>query len=78
MKKGQLLAELDKTNLKEAVTQAKAVYDNSINELKYQQEYMTDKRNCMTIISLLRQILTLLNIISIMPSSSNPKKIGFG
>ncbi|MEH6407310.1 MAG: efflux RND transporter periplasmic adaptor subunit [Leeuwenhoekiella sp.] len=33
--KGQLLAELDKTNLNAALLQAQATYDNAINEKKY-------------------------------------------
>ncbi len=35
--KGQLLAELDKTNLNEAVNNAKATYDAALNELNYYQ-----------------------------------------
>jgi len=35
VKEGQLIAELDKTNLKAALTQAQATYDNAINEKKY-------------------------------------------
>ena len=37
VKQGQLIAELDKTNLLSALTQAKAMYDNASNELKYQE-----------------------------------------
>lgn len=37
VKQGQLIAELDKTNLLSALTQTKAMYDNASNELKYQE-----------------------------------------
>lgn len=37
VKRGQLIAELDKTNLRAAVTQAQALYDNALNEQQYQQ-----------------------------------------
>lgn len=37
VKEGQLIAELDKTNLKSALAQAQASYDNAINEKKYLQ-----------------------------------------
>ena len=37
VKQGQLIAELDKTNLLSALSQAKAMYDNASNELKYQE-----------------------------------------
>jgi HlyD family secretion protein len=35
VKEGQLIAELDKTNLKVSVTQAQAVYDNAVNQRNY-------------------------------------------
>ncbi|WP_440069339.1 efflux RND transporter periplasmic adaptor subunit [Tenacibaculum discolor] len=35
VKKGQLIAELDKTNLKAALTQAQASYNNAINQRNY-------------------------------------------
>lgn len=34
---GQLIAELDKTNLKAALEQAQAAYDNAVNELDYKK-----------------------------------------
>ena len=37
VKEGQLIAELDKTNLKSALAQAQASYDNAQNEKKYLQ-----------------------------------------
>jgi HlyD family secretion protein len=37
VKQGQLIAELDKTNLLSALTQTKAMYDNASNELNYQE-----------------------------------------
>lgn len=37
VKHGQLIAELDKTNLLSALTQSSAMYENATNELKYQQ-----------------------------------------
>ncbi|MCI2228540.1 efflux RND transporter periplasmic adaptor subunit [Polaribacter sp. MSW13] len=37
VKEGQLIAELDKTNLKAAYTQAQAVYDNAVNQRNYMQ-----------------------------------------
>ncbi|MEZ4842146.1 MAG: efflux RND transporter periplasmic adaptor subunit [Flavobacteriaceae bacterium] len=37
VKEGQLIAELDKTNLKAALTQAQASYDNALNEQNYLQ-----------------------------------------
>ena len=46
VKKGQLLAELDKTNLQESVNNALAQYNASLNELNYyQQNY--DRQNNM-------------------------------
>ncbi|MEL4308327.1 efflux RND transporter periplasmic adaptor subunit [Joostella sp. CR20] len=38
VKKGQLIAELDKTNLKAALAQAKATYNNALNEKLYLQK----------------------------------------
>ena len=38
VKKGQLLAELDKTNLQEMVVNATANYNSALNELNYQQQ----------------------------------------
>lgn len=38
VKRGQLIAELDKTNLLAAVTQAQALYDNALNEQQYHQK----------------------------------------
>lgn len=35
VKKGQLIAELDKTNLKAATTQAQAAYDNAVSQRNY-------------------------------------------
>jgi HlyD family secretion protein len=37
VKEGQLIAELDKTNLKAAVTQAQASYDNAVSQRNYMQ-----------------------------------------
>jgi len=37
VKKGQLLAELDKTNLQSALVQAKALYNSALNEKQYLQ-----------------------------------------
>ncbi len=37
VKQGQLIAELDKTNLKAATTQAQAAYDNAVSQRNYQQ-----------------------------------------
>ncbi|MFA6152358.1 MAG: efflux RND transporter periplasmic adaptor subunit [Chitinophagaceae bacterium] len=42
--KGQLLAELDKTNLNEAVNNAKASYDAALNELNYYQLNFTRQK----------------------------------
>ena len=45
VKKGQLLAELDKTNLQEMVVNATANYNSAINELNYyQQNYDRQKK----------------------------------
>ena len=38
VKKGQLLAELDKTNLKAALLQARATYNNAVNERDFYQK----------------------------------------
>lgn len=44
VKKGQLLAELDKTNLQESVNNAEAQYQAAQNELNYyQQNYIRQK-----------------------------------
>lgn len=44
VKKGQLLAELDKTNLNESVSNAQALYTASLNELNfYQQNFSRQK-----------------------------------
>jgi HlyD family secretion protein len=37
VKEGQLIAELDKTNLKAALTQAQAAYDNALSQRNYMQ-----------------------------------------
>jgi HlyD family secretion protein len=37
VKEGQLIAELDKTNLKASKTQAQAAYDNAVNQKNYMQ-----------------------------------------
>ncbi|MGB5434833.1 MAG: efflux RND transporter periplasmic adaptor subunit [Maribacter sp.] len=37
VKEGQLIAELDKTNLKAALTQAQAAYDNAVSQRNYMQ-----------------------------------------
>jgi HlyD family secretion protein len=37
VKQGQLIAELDKTNLKASLTQAQAVYDNAVSQRNYTQ-----------------------------------------
>ena len=37
VKQGQLIAELDKTNLRASVTQAQAVYDNAVSQRNYAQ-----------------------------------------
>lgn len=37
VKKGQLIAELDKTNLRAALKQSQASYDNALNEVTYQK-----------------------------------------
>ncbi|MFT3901689.1 MAG: efflux RND transporter periplasmic adaptor subunit [Niabella sp.] len=45
VKKGQLLAELDKTNLREAVSNAQASYNAALNELQYYQQNYTRQNN---------------------------------
>ena len=45
MKKGQLLAELDKTNLQESVNNALAQYNASLNELNYYQQNYNRQNN---------------------------------
>lgn len=44
VKQGQLIAELDKTNLLSALTQSTAMYENATNELKYYQSIF-DRQN---------------------------------
>jgi HlyD family secretion protein len=41
---GQLIAEIDKTNLKVAVTQAKASYQNAENEVTYREGIFNRKK----------------------------------
>lgn len=41
VKAGQLIAELDKTNLIASVSQAKANYNNALNEVNYQEKIFT-------------------------------------
>ena len=45
VKKGQLLAELDKTNLQEAVSSAKAQYNSAMSELTYNQQNYNRQTN---------------------------------
>ena len=45
VKKGQLLAELDKTNLQESVNNALAQYNASLNELNYYQQNYDRQKN---------------------------------
>jgi HlyD family secretion protein len=45
VKKGQLLAELDKTNLQESVNNALAQYNASLNELNYYQQNFNRQSN---------------------------------
>ena len=45
VKKGQLLAELDKTNLQESVNNALAQYNASLNELNYYQQNYNRQNN---------------------------------
>lgn len=45
VKKGQLLAEIDKTNLQESVNDAQAQYNSALNELSYQQQNFNRQNN---------------------------------
>lgn len=45
VKKGQLLAEIDKTNLQESVNNAQAQYNSALNELNYQQQNFQRQNN---------------------------------
>lgn len=45
VKKGQLLAEIDKTNLQESVNDALAQYNSALNELNYQQQNFNRQNN---------------------------------
>lgn len=45
VKKGQLLAELDKTNLQESVNNALAQYNAALNELNYYQQNYSRQSN---------------------------------
>lgn len=45
VKKGQLLAEIDKTNLQESVNDAQAQYNSALNELNYQQQNFQRQNN---------------------------------
>ncbi|GAA5085584.1 efflux RND transporter periplasmic adaptor subunit [Chryseobacterium ginsengisoli] len=45
VKKGQLLAEIDKTNLQESVNNAQAQYNSALNELNYQQQNFNRQNN---------------------------------
>lgn len=45
VKKGQLLAEIDKTNLQESVNDAQAQYNSALNELNYQQQNFNRQNN---------------------------------
>ncbi len=45
VKKGQLLAEVDKTNLLAALTDAQATYSSALNQLNYQQQNYNRQRN---------------------------------
>lgn len=45
VKKGQLLAEIEKTNLQESVNDAKAQYNSALNELNFQQQNFTRQNN---------------------------------
>lgn len=49
VKEGQLIAELDKTNLKAKVIQAQANYDNALSQKNYTDLYSTDRKHSMTI-----------------------------
>jgi HlyD family secretion protein len=45
VKKGQLLAEIEKTNLQESVNDAQAQYNSALNELNYQQQNFQRQNN---------------------------------
>ncbi|MBP9102703.1 MAG: efflux RND transporter periplasmic adaptor subunit [Chitinophagaceae bacterium] len=45
VKQGQLIAELDKTNLRASVTQAQAVYDNAVSQRNYAQTIYTRQKS---------------------------------
>ncbi len=45
VKKGQLLAEIDKTNLNESVANAEAAYNAALNQLNYQQQNFDRQKN---------------------------------
>jgi HlyD family secretion protein len=45
VKKGQLLAEIDKTNLQESVNDAQAQYNSALNELNYQEQNFQRQNN---------------------------------
>lgn len=45
VKKGRLLAEIDKTNLQESVNDALAQYNSALNELNYQQQNYNRQNN---------------------------------
>ncbi|WP_437921277.1 efflux RND transporter periplasmic adaptor subunit [Sphingobacterium sp. LRF_L2] len=45
VKEGQLIAELDKTNLNESVSNAKASYDAAINQLRYYRQNYDRQKN---------------------------------
>lgn len=45
VKKGQLLAEIDKTNLQESVNNAQAQYNSALNQLNYQQQNFQRQNN---------------------------------
>lgn len=45
VKKGQLLAEIDKTNLQESVNDAQAQYSSALNELNYYQQNFQRQNN---------------------------------
>lgn len=45
VKKGQLLAEIDKTNLQESVSNAQAQYNSALNELNYYQQNYNRQSN---------------------------------
>lgn len=49
VKEGQLIAELDKTNLKAALTQNQAAYDNALSQKNILKPFLKDKRNFMKI-----------------------------